>query len=121
MTPSRRLTLPALLLALLTLGGCATQAPQPLYGWESYEKQIDQHFRQDKTGPDVQVRQLEDDRRKIEAAGQALPPGYLAHMGFLYGKQGDGQRFAEHLQAEKARFPEAGTFVDFLLRNFKKP
>jgi hypothetical protein len=29
-------------------------------------------------------------------------------------------RFQEHLEAEKQVFPESETFIDFLLRKFKK-
>jgi hypothetical protein len=41
-------------------------------------------------------------------------------MGLLYGKQGKLDQFAQQLEAEKKQFPESETFVDFLLRNFKK-
>lgn len=62
---------------------------------------------------------MEDDLQKIRAAGQATPPGFMAHLGLLYGKQGDLVRFQQHLEIEKQQFPESETFVDFLLRKFK--
>jgi hypothetical protein len=62
---------------------------------------------------------MEDDLQKIRAAGQATPPGFMAHLGLLYGKQGDLARFQQNLEAEKQQFPESQTFVDFLLRKFK--
>jgi hypothetical protein len=43
----------------------------------------------------------------------------MAHLGLLYGKQGDMARFQQHLEAEKRQFPESQAFVDFLLRQFK--
>jgi hypothetical protein len=62
---------------------------------------------------------MEDDLQKIRAAGQATPPGFMAHLGLLYGKQGDMARFQQHLEAEKQQFPESQAFVDFLLRQYK--
>lgn len=110
-----------LLLAVLTLSGCAnkTSVP-PLYGWGQYEKNIDTYFRADRESLDTQAKLMEEDSIKMRAAGQSLPPGYQAHMGLLYGKQGEMNRFQQHLEAEKKQFPESEAFIDFLLRKFKK-
>ena len=56
----------------------------------------------------------------MRASGLAVPPGYHAHLGLLYGEQGDLGKFAEQVAQEKSKFPESQTFMDFLLRNFKK-
>ena len=121
--PSRQLartTAKVALLALaLSLGGCANKAAPPLYGWQGFEKNLDTYFRQDRESPDTQAKRMEDDLQKIRAAGQATPPGFMAHLGLLYGKQGDMARFQQHLEVEKQQFPESQTFVDFLLRQFK--
>ena len=117
--PSRTAAKVALLALALSLGGCATKAPPPLYGWQGFEQHLDTYFRQDRESPDTQAKRMEDDLQKIRAAGQATPPGYMAHLGLLYGKQGDLARFQQHLEAEKQQFPESQTFVDFLLRKFK--
>lgn len=116
--PNRIKTL-ALLATLLALTGCANKAPPPLYGWNGYEKNLDTYFRGDRESLDTQAKLMEDDLQKMRAAGQATPPGYQAHLGLLHGKQGDLGRFQQHLQAEKAQFPESETFVNFLLRKFK--
>jgi hypothetical protein len=108
-----------LLTLALVLGGCATQAPPPLYGWNAYEKNLDTYFRNDRASLNTQAKLMEDDLQKMRAAGQVAPPGYRAHMGLLYGKQGDLVRFQEHLEAEKKQFPESETFIEFLLRKFK--
>ena len=103
------------------LGGCASKnTPPPLYGWEGYEKNIDSYFRPDRQSLNAQAQLMEADMQKIRAANQAMPPGFQAHLGLLYGKQGDMQRFEQHLQAEKQQFPEGGGFIDFLLRSFTK-
>jgi hypothetical protein len=112
----QRLTLIAL---ALTLGVCASKAPPMLYGWNGYEKNLDTYFRNDQESLDTQSKRMEDELQKMRAAGAATPPGYQAHMGLLYGKQGDLARFQQHLEAEKKQFPESETFVDFLLRKFK--
>lgn len=118
--PARTAAKVALLALALTLGGCASQKPTPpLYGWQGYEQNLDTYFRQDRESPDTQAKRMEDDLKKIRAAGQATPPGFMAHLGLLYGKQGDLVRFQQHLEAEKQQFPESQNFVDFLLRKFK--
>lgn len=116
---SRSVKCLSLLTLALVLGGCANKAPPPLYGWNAYEKNLDTYFRNDRASLDTQAKLMEDDLQKMRAAGQATPPGYQAHMGLLYGKQGDLVRFQQHLEAEKKQFPEAETFVEFLLRKFK--
>jgi hypothetical protein len=110
----------ALLLACAALGGCATKPPVSLYQWQGYQSNVDAYFRTDKLSPDAQTQHMEEDLQKIKAGGGAVPPGYHAHLGLLYGKQGKLDQFAEQMQIEKKQFPESETFVDFLLRNFKK-
>jgi hypothetical protein len=112
----KRLTFLAITLAMM---GCANKAPPTLYGWNGYEKNLDTYFRNDRESLDTQAKLMEDDLQKMRAAGNVIPPGYQAHMGLLYGKQGDMVRFQQHLQAEKRQFPESETFIDFLLRKFK--
>jgi hypothetical protein len=105
----------------LFLAGCAgaPKGPAPLYGWSGYQANLDTYFRQDKSGLDEQTRSMETNKQKILASNQALPPGYQAHLGLLYGKQGDLARFEQALLEEKQQFPEAEPFVNFLLRSFK--
>lgn len=107
-------------IAMATLGGCAKPKAPDLYGWNGYEKNLDTYFRGDREPLDSQAKSMEADLENIRAAGKAIPPGYRAHLGLLYGKQGDAMRFHEHLESEKQLFPESETFIDFLLRKFKK-
>jgi hypothetical protein len=109
----------AALLACALLGGCATQQ-QSLYQWQGYQGNVDAYFRTDKLSTDAQTQRMEEDLQKIKASGGAVPPGYYAHLGLLYGQQGKLDQFAAQVQAEKKQFPESETFMDFLLRNFKK-
>jgi hypothetical protein len=114
-----RLSVPIMLAAVAMLVGCATK-PNSLYQWEGYQSNVDAHFRADKLSPEVQTQLMEVDLQKIRASGKAVPPGYQAHLGLLYGQQGNLDKFAQQMQAEKQQFPESETFMDFLLRNFKK-
>lgn len=118
MTPIR-LNIAALLLVSLTIVGCATK-PTTLYQWEGYQNNVDAHFRTNKLSPEAQTQLMEADLQKIVASGKAVPPGYQAHLGLLYGQQGNLDKFALQIQAERKQFPESETFMDFLLRNFKK-
>jgi hypothetical protein len=101
------------------LTGCASKQTS-LYQWQGYQGNVDAYFRGDKLSPDAQAQLMEADLQKIQASGGAVPPGYYAHLGLLYGKQGKLDQFAQHMQAEKKQYPESETFMDFLLRNFKK-
>jgi hypothetical protein len=112
----------ALLLACLTialLGGCASKPPT-LYQWQGYQNNVDAYFRGDKLSLDAQTQLMEEDLKKIQASGGAVPPGYYAHLALLYGQQGNLDQFANYVQTEKKQYPESATFMDFLLRNFKK-
>ena len=117
---NNRLRVAALALLCASLVGCASK-PTTLYQWQGYQSNVDAYFRGgDKLSPDAQVQSMEEDLKKIQASGGAVPPGYYAHMGLLYGQQGRLDQFAEKVQAEKKQYPESESFMDFLLRNFKK-
>lgn len=98
--------------------GCAAPA-KPLYGWDGYQPQVYAYLKDNgEATPEAQIAELEAAEQKVRARGQALPPGYQAHMAMLYAKAGKADKTAERLAAEKAQFPESSGFVDFLSRNF---
>ena len=108
--------LPALVLTAC-LCGCAVP-PQPLYSWGSYESQIYAHL--NGKSPLEQIEELERDRVRIESSGRAVPPGFYAHLGLLYYEAGDDAGAVFCLEVEKANFPEASSFIDFLLNNYRR-
>jgi hypothetical protein len=114
-----RSSMAIVLLASSVLGGCASKQPT-LYQWEGYQNNVDAYFRTDKSNPVEQTQLMEEDLKKIQAGGGAVPPGFHAHLGLLYGKQGRLDKFAQEVSAEKKQYPESVAFMDFLLRNFKK-
>ncbi len=104
---------------LLTVG-CASNGPKPLYGWEGYQPQVYAYLKSGGNADAVeQLAQLEQAEQNMAQRGQALPPGYRAHMGMLYAKAGDAGKSAAAITAEKTHFPESSSFMDFLLRTLK--
>ncbi len=100
----------------LTVTGCATQ--QNHYAWGSYEDLIYvTHAKPGTLTPEDQVQRLEQDRLSARAANKPLPPGWRAHLGYLYFQTGHADQAREELLAEKTVFPESTTFVDHLLAN----
>ncbi|MDR0578318.1 MAG: DUF4810 domain-containing protein [Candidatus Accumulibacter sp.] len=106
----------ALALAVF-LSGCAT-APERLYSWGSYQKQVYSHLQ----GEDrqAQIEAMESDLEKIGASGKTPPPGFYAHLGLLYVETGNDAKAIASFETEKARFPESAAFMDFLLKKYKK-
>ena len=105
--------------ALAVMAGCA--GPKPLYyGWDDYQPQVYEYIKSHgELDPAEQISRLETARQKLELEGQALPPGYRAHLGMLYAKAGQPDKGAENMAAEKTSFPEATPFMDFLLNTLK--
>lgn len=58
--------------------------------------------------------------QKIRANGNTPPPGFHAHLGLLYSGIGKDDQMVQQWQTEKALFPEAAAYMDFLLKKFKK-
>jgi hypothetical protein len=97
------------------LTGCA-QAPGTLYQWGGYQEQLYEHFKGDRQSPAEQVQRLEAQAQKARAGGTALPPGFRAHLGLMYLRLGREDEARQQLEAEKASFPEATQYMDFLLK-----
>lgn len=108
-----------LLASLLLLTGCANQH-QSLYQWGSYESQIYALYSDaNKVSPEEQILKLESDYQKAQSANKSVPPGYHAHLGFLYFQTGKTDQALQSLQAEKALFPESGVYMDRLIARIK--
>ena len=118
---TRRLTTTALAVLMGLLTGCTSTKVSSLYGWRNYEKNLDAYFRANNSGTEEQLQSMQDDKTVLQGEGKGLPPGYRAHMGLLYGRKGDLESFRSQLEAEKQQFPESAGFMDFLMRNLKKP
>lgn len=98
----------------LLMSACTTE-PKTLYGWGGYQVQLNHYFKAD-SAPEQQISVLEADLAKMQSQGQKPPPGYLAHMGFLYASVGNAGKSAEAFNNEKKQFPESAVFMDFMLK-----
>ncbi|MBB5391134.1 MULTISPECIES: DUF4810 domain-containing protein [unclassified Herbaspirillum] len=103
----------------IMLTGCANQH-KSLYGWGNYQQQVYAHFKSEGDGNEQQIAALEESLQKIRAKGEAVPPGYHAHLGMLYAAIGKEDQLVQELETEKTLFPESTPYMDFLMRNYKK-
>lgn len=103
------------LAALLALAGCASQ-PEERYAWGAYEGLLYLSLT-GRGAVDLQamIDTMERDRETAASAGKPLPPGWLAHLGYLYAETGRLDLAAAAFEQEKAAYPEATVFMDRLL------
>jgi len=114
----KEMALAVALAALLT--GCA--APKTIYSWGSYEDLIyNMYAKPDKATPELQVAKLEEDFQKARSKNQPVPPGFHAHLGYLYYQLGKPDQARQEFATEKTNFPESAVFMDRLLANLNKP
>jgi hypothetical protein len=103
------------LAALLT--GCA--GPQSLYSWNGYGNHVYNYLKHE-ADPESQILALEKGIQQASAKGQALPPGYYAHLGLLYLNTARTDQAVNAWQHEKQLFPESTAYMDYLLNNLRK-
>jgi hypothetical protein len=107
-------------LMLLTLVGCAAPK-QSLYQWGDYENQVYAIYNDPGKSPvEAQIEQLEADYQKARSTNKAVPPGFHAHLGYLYFQAGKGDQAAQSFQTEKSLFPESAVYMDRILAKAKK-
>jgi|SRR5579872_3925743 len=110
----------AVLCSTALLAACA--APAARYAWGSYEEVIYASYASREDVPaEKQVEILEKDYQQARAANQHMPPGWHAHLGYLYYQLGRGDQARQELVTEKNEFPESAVFVNRLLANVKSP
>jgi hypothetical protein len=96
--------------------GCASRQ---FYYWGNYEPQVYAHLKGGDS-PERQITVLERDRQTIESRGLKAPPGFYAHLGFLYTEVGNSSDAIACFETEKSLFPEAAVYMDFLLTNMRR-
>jgi len=103
------------------VSGCVTR-PKPLYEWGSYEELIyTAHATPGAGDPQTQVATLEEEYQSARADNQALPPGWHAHLGYLYFQLGKSDQALQEFNTEKTQFPESARLMDRLIAKVKKP
>ncbi|HUJ18239.1 MAG TPA: DUF4810 domain-containing protein [Nitrospirota bacterium] len=107
------------LLTATILAGCAPKHPQ-LYQWGSYEAQVYALYSDPGKVPiEEQLQQLERDYQRARAADKPVPPGYHAHVGYLYFQLGKTDQALQSFETEKILFPESTVYMDRLIARIK--
>jgi hypothetical protein len=107
------------LAAILALAGCAKK--QPLYQWGSYEDQVYALYSDTGKVPiEAQLQSLERDYQAARSANRPVPPGFHAHMGYLYFQLGKIDQAFQSFVTEEELFPESKIFMDRLIARIKK-
>ena len=108
------------LLGAALLGGCASR-PATLYSWGSYEEGIYASYVGRNDYPvEKQISQLEEDYQEARSDNGRMPPGWHAHLGYLYYEAGKLDQARQEFLTEKSAYPESAVFVDRLLNNLSK-
>jgi hypothetical protein len=101
------------LLALALLAGCASPT---LYSWGHYEAVVYATYaKPGAVPPERQIELLEQDYQKARSDNKPVPPGFHAHLGYLYYQIGRLDEARRSFETEKATFPESAAFMDRLL------
>jgi hypothetical protein len=109
-----------IMLAVFALAGCAHQ-PQTLYQWGSYEDQVYAMYNDPGKVPiEEQLQNLEKDYERIRASNAAPPPGFNAHLGYLYFQTGKTEQALKSFENEKSLFPESTIYMDRLIARLKQ-
>lgn len=107
-----------ILLLAAILAGCADKPL--LYEWGSYEEQIYAMYSDTGKVPvEKQLEDLERDYQKARAANRSVPPGYHAHVGYLYFQLGKADQAVQSFETEKTLFPESTLYMDRLIARIK--
>lgn len=107
-----------ILLGTTTLMGCASKPT--LYQWGSYEEQVYAMYSETgKVSIEDQVINLESDYQKARSANKPVPPGYHAHLGYLYFQLGKTDQAMQSFETEKLLFPESTLYMDRLIARIK--
>jgi hypothetical protein len=104
-----------LLLVVATVLTACARKPL-LYRWGSYNEQIYVMYRDPgKAPPEKQLEDLERDYQRARAANKPVPPGFHAHVGYLYFQSGKADQALQSFETEKALFPESTVYMDRLI------
>jgi hypothetical protein len=104
------------LLIAAGLAGCATH--EPIYHWGNYQPAVWAYFKPNDSAAQAQQAEMEKTVHEAQSKGKPLPPGFQAHLGLLYLKNGEPQKAQLAFETEETQFPESKAYMGFLLKNF---
>jgi len=116
---NRKARLPVATISALLLTACASDQ-KTLYTWGDYPDHIYSYLKGEDSSYNEAIQTLEKHSRSAEADRHDLPPGFRAHLGLLYLKNGQPDKAVGYFQEEKAAFPESSQFMDFQLKAFQQ-
>lgn len=101
---------------LLGLGLLAAGCQRSLYDWGTYELSVYRMYssREDFSAA-KEADRIQKEVDRTQRRGRAIPPGKMAHLGYLYLLTGDSGRARFCFEQEKRLFPESRHFMNFLL------
>lgn len=98
------------------LGGCSST----LYDWGNYDKSLYRMYRKvDTYNLHEEIDRFSVEIEKTQSKDKLVPPGKLAHLGYLFYLSGDTGSAIQHFEAEKQLFPESSTFMDRMLEQIR--
>ena len=101
-----------MLLLLLGITGCQ----RTLYDWGTYERSVfNMYSSREDFSVAAEIDQLQKEVERTERKKRAIPPGKMAHLGYLYLMAGDSERARACFEKERELFPEGEKFIGFLL------
>ncbi len=91
------------------------------YSWGRYEQLVyDMYTAPGKSTPEREIEQMETDLQAARAQNKRVPPGFHAHLGYLYYQVGKADAARQEFETEKAQFPESSVFMNRLLASLQK-
>jgi hypothetical protein len=106
------------LVAMLLLSGCTSSSG--LYYWGSYEDLLyKMYIEPGEAPPERQVEILEAELEIARSKGRPLPPGYRAHLGYLYYQMGKLDLAKQSFEAEREAFPESAMLMDRFIKRLE--
>ena len=106
------------LAVVLGVSGCTSSGG--LYYWGSYEGlRYKMYIEPGEAPPERQVEILEAEIEIARSKGRPLPPGYRAHLGYLYYQLGKSDLAKQSFEAEKEAFPESAVLMDRFIKRLE--
>jgi len=107
-----------LISSILLVAGCANNGS--LYYWGNYETQLYAIYSDPgKSSPEQQLIKLEEDYQKARSQNKQVPPGFHAHLGYLYYGVGKTDQAFQQFETEKSLYPESITYMNSLIKRLK--